>query len=147
IGLLTKYGYPAEVHEVTTDDGYILSLHACPTRRVAPAGGQAEARGVPAARPALLSADWSSWGPGAGFAYILADAGYDVWMGNARGNTYSRRHIKYKPGGLFNRKFWNFDWHEVGLYDLPASIDYVLEQTGEEKLFYAGHSMGTTAFW
>ncbi|KAK7863074.1 hypothetical protein R5R35_010998 [Gryllus longicercus] len=68
-------------------------------------------------------------------------------MGNARGNTYSRRHIKYKPNGLFNSKFWNFDWHEVGLYDLPASIDYVLEQTGEEKLFYAGHSMGTTAFW
>ncbi|GLG93106.1 Lipase [Gryllus bimaculatus] len=148
IGLLTKYGYPAEVHEVTTDDGYILSLHRVP---YSPASPLQEGKQKPVVflQHGLLcsSADWVVMGPGAGFAYILADAGYDVWMGNARGNTYSRRHIKYKPGGLFNSKFWNFDWHEVGLYDLPASIDYVLEQTGEEKLFYAGHSMGTTAFW
>ena len=31
-------------------------------------------------------------------------------------------------------------------YDLPAMIEYVLETTGEQELFYAGHSMGTTAF-
>ncbi|KAK7863075.1 hypothetical protein R5R35_010999 [Gryllus longicercus] len=148
IGLLTKYGYPAEVHEVTTDDGYILSLHRVPYSPVSPLQ-EGKQKPVVFLQHGLLcsSADWVVMGPGAGFVYILADAGYDVWMGNARGNTYSRRHIKYKPNGLFNSKFWNFDWHEVGLYDLPASIDYVLEQTGEEKLFYAGHSMGTTAFW
>ena len=31
-------------------------------------------------------------------------------------------------------------------YDLPAMIEKVLELTGETELFYAGHSMGTTAF-
>ncbi len=80
-------------------------------------------------------------------AYVLADAGYDVWMGNARGNKYSRRHTSLSPDGLFNSKFWNFDWHEMGIYDMPASIDYVLETTGVETLFYIGHSMGTTLFW
>ena len=31
-------------------------------------------------------------------------------------------------------------------YDLPAMINKVLEITGQEKLFYVGHSMGTTTF-
>jgi pimeloyl-ACP methyl ester carboxylesterase len=35
----------------------------------------------------------------------------------------------------------------MGIYDLPAVIDYVLEQTGQGKLYYVGHSMGTTMFF
>lgn len=35
----------------------------------------------------------------------------------------------------------------MGIYDLPAEIDFVLEQTGETQLIYMGHSMGTTMFW
>lgn len=35
----------------------------------------------------------------------------------------------------------------MGIYDLPAVIDYVLGQTGEDNLYYIGHSMGTTMFY
>ena len=31
-------------------------------------------------------------------------------------------------------------------YDIPSMVEKVLEVTGEEEIFYAGHSMGTTAF-
>jgi lysosomal acid lipase/cholesteryl ester hydrolase len=30
----------------------------------------------------------------------------------------------------------------MGYYDLPALINYILEVTGNESLFYIGHSMG-----
>lgn len=78
-------------------------------------------------------------------AYVLADKGYDVWMGNTRGNKYSRSHKYLDPDN--DNDFWDYSWHQMGLYDLPEMIDYVLEYTGEESMFYIGHSQGTTDFY
>lgn len=38
-------------------------------------------------------------------------------------------------------------WHEIGTRDLPAMIDFIVETTGQEKMFYLGHSQGTTSFF
>ncbi|KAG0704765.1 Lipase 3 [Chionoecetes opilio] len=38
-------------------------------------------------------------------------------------------------------------WHEMGIYDLPAVTDHVLNATGASQLHYLGFSMGTTVFW
>jgi pimeloyl-ACP methyl ester carboxylesterase len=32
----------------------------------------------------------------------------------------------------------------MGVHDLPAEIDWILNVTGHKKLYYIGHSMGTT---
>lgn len=32
--MITKYGYPVEVHEVKTDDGYLLTVHRIPTGKL-----------------------------------------------------------------------------------------------------------------
>jgi hypothetical protein len=39
-------------------------------------------------------------------AKVLADKGYDVWMGNTRGNYFSRTHSKYEP---YEADFWKFN--------------------------------------
>lgn len=39
-----------------------------------------------------------------------------------------------------------FSWHEIGMVDIPTKIDYILQQTGQKKIHYAGHSQGSTAF-
>lgn len=76
-------------------------------------------------------------------AYVLADAGYDVWLPNSRGNYYSRKHISKNPD-IPSSDFWNFSWYELAVHDLPAVIDYVLKQTNNKKLYFVGYSQGTS---
>ena len=76
---------------------------------------------------------------------VIAFLGYDVWMGNTRGNTYSKNHTTLDTCSSCP-EFWNFGWHESGMYDLAAAIDYILAITKQESLYYIGHSMGTTEY-
>ncbi|XP_017844959.2 lipase 1 [Drosophila busckii] len=135
--LLTKYNYPGAEYAVTTEDNYKLHMQRIPRH---------------GASPVLLmhgledSADtWLLMGPHSALGYYLYDAGYDVWMGNARGNRYSRGHTQLNPS--VDRAYWNFSFHEIGYYDLAAKIDFVLQQTGKSKLSYVGHSQGTTSIF
>ncbi|XP_026482358.1 uncharacterized protein LOC113389552 [Ctenocephalides felis] len=137
--IIEKHGYPAEIHYVQTSDGYILELHRVPHAKERP---NSVTKGVAFLQHGLL-------GSSAGFVvtgdkslgFYLSELGYDVWLGNSRGNTYSKKHISLSPA---QGAFWQFSWNEVGNFDLPAMIDYVLNATGEEKLHLIGHSQGCT---
>lgn len=76
-------------------------------------------------------------------ALLLHDQGYDVWLGNARGNTYSRTHSTLNSD---SRSFWQFSWHEIGLYDLPTIVSHINRTTEAKQIDYIGHSQGVTTF-
>ncbi|KAE8750202.1 hypothetical protein FOCC_FOCC003010 [Frankliniella occidentalis] len=141
VELCAQRGFQCERHLVHTADGYVLALIHVVGRRGAPRAG-----GLPPVlvqHGMLMSSDAYLLRKDDGnLPLFLSDAGYDVWVGNYRGNAVSPHvHAKMTPD-MF--EFWNFSWHEMGLHDLPAMIDHVLERTGAPDLFYIGHSMGST---
>ncbi|XVE72466.1 hypothetical protein DITRI_Ditri11bG0041300 [Diplodiscus trichospermus] len=131
-------GYDCEEHTVTTQDGYILSLQRIPVGR---------SGGTPGNRPPVLlqhglfmdGITWLLLPPEQSLAFALADNGYDVWLANSRGTKYSKGHTSLSPN---DPAYWNWSWDELVAYDLPATFQYVHDQTGQ-KLLYVGHSLGT----
>ncbi|KAK7276492.1 hypothetical protein RIF29_17632 [Crotalaria pallida] len=82
---------------------------------------------------------WLLLPPEQSLAFLLADNGFDVWIANTRGTKYSRQHTSLP---INSSDYWNWSWDELVAYDLPATFQYVQDQTGQ-KLHYVGHSQGT----
>lgn len=67
----------------------------------------------------------------------MVRAGYDVWFGNSRGNKYNMEHETLTSK---DKAFWDFDFEQMGTLDVPATIDYITELTGQPKVGYIAHS-------
>jgi len=141
--IIDRWNYPAEEHKATTDDGYILTM-----QRITGPRWSKEKKEEKGEKPVLFlmhgllasAFDWIGNLPEQSFAFLAADAGFDVWLGNARGNTYSRSHTTLTPK---KSAFWEFTFDEIAAQDVPTMVDYVLQLTKKQQLYYAGHSQGT----
>jgi lysosomal acid lipase/cholesteryl ester hydrolase len=127
--LAEYWGYRTETHYVDTLDGFTLQLV-----RVLPSSSSSSS-GLPVVLQHGLLDAASTWVinlPDESLALILASKGYDVWMPNSRGNTYS------PP------KHWQFSFDDMAQYDLPATVHYITTHTNYSHVNYIGHSQGTT---
>ncbi|XP_055590287.1 lipase 3-like [Uranotaenia lowii] len=130
-----RHGLPVKLHKIVTDDGYILTAVRIPN---------------PGKPPVLImhglfgcSADYLALGMNFSLAALAYRNGFDVWLGNNRGNTFSRDHVSMSSN---LKQFWQFSFHEMGVFDLPAMIDFISRVTQHPKVHYIGHSQGTTQF-
>ncbi|KAF2899214.1 hypothetical protein ILUMI_06960 [Ignelater luminosus] len=139
--IIKRYDYPLQTYQVTTNDGYILTVFRIPyvqnflKRSIGPPVFLQH--GIAQSSMVFVNIGRRS------LAFTLADNGYDVWLGNFRGSVYSNKH-KYLNGD--NKTYWNFTFHENGVYDLPAQLNVVTKVTNQ-KIIYIGYSMGSTAYF
>ncbi|EGG23596.1 hypothetical protein DFA_05730 [Cavenderia fasciculata] len=144
--LIEARGYPVEQHVAVTPDGYILSIQRIPAGRYQPNPNPNRSNGKPAV---LLQHGVEDIGVSwvnqenvyQSLGFILADAGFDVWINNVRGTYLSNTNIYYTSDQV---EYWQFSFDEMAEYDLPTAMNYVLRVTGNSKISYVGHSQGTT---
>ena len=60
-------------------------------------------------------------------AFTLTDEGYDVWLGNVRGNYMSRQHTTLDNT---SDEYWDFTIEEIAEIDIPTFIQYIKQITG-----------------
>lgn len=140
--LIANHNFKTETHTVVTKDGYMLTLHRIlKTTEDLP---RIEKNIVLLHHGLWGSAmDWITLGPQKSLPYLLVDAGYDVWLANARGNKYSNGHVSKSSD---SSEYWNFSWHEIGLFDISSVIEYLIETSeGKSEIIVIAYSMGATA--
>jgi len=141
--IIQARGYPVEDHYVLTPDGFLLSIQRITGKRYTP-GSPTVQKPVVILQHGLLDNSFT-WVANQVveecLGFILADEGYDVWLPNVRGNTYSSTNIHYKPS---DDAFWAWSFDEMAHIDLPSYLNYILGVTKQPTLAYVGHSQGTT---
>lgn len=148
VDLCAMFGYTAEEHVVRTEDGYLLGLHRLAWRkgeedtRVNRGPNSIKKRVVYLHHGLLMNSEvWVCLTDKQRcLPFVLVERGFDVWLGNNRGNKYSKKSIRHSPT---SPEFWNFSIDQFALHDIPNSISYILEITGQPSLSYIGFSQGT----
>jgi len=144
--IIRDKGYPCEEHNIVTQDGFILLAQRIPHGKK---GSFVEMQNAPKKVVFLQPGLFCTTGVFVlnyidNLAYVLADAGFDVWLVNSR-NVPFPRHTSIPPS---DKRVWEWTYDELAQYDVPAAVDYILSVTKVAKISaFIGHSQGGTIGW
>ena len=133
--IVKEQGYVLETYELPTNDDYMLVLH-----RIRGKSGE----NPPIQYPVFLqhgllcsSADFLLEDC---MAYEFANSGRDVWLGNFRGNIFSRRYPSRKQSvveqRVNNKNFWHFSFDEHGKNTLKVSNEQSAKNFVNRTIFF-----------
>ncbi|XP_026806196.1 gastric triacylglycerol lipase-like [Rhopalosiphum maidis] len=135
-------GYPLKMYEYQTEDHFMLGMERIPYSKY---GNKTIGKPV-----ILLSGMFATSivyvSHNKSLGYLLSDAGFDVWLFNYRVTGMSKK-IKDPRTGIVPKLSslnWDYSFHELAIYDLPAAIDLVISVTGYSKVDVGGVSLGGT---
>ncbi len=74
--------------------------------------------------------------PGSNLAQYLSQSGFDVWLPELRGDRSSRAPDRR----TWRRGQWTLE--DMVDHDIPAVLDHVLAESGAERVWWIGHSLG-----
>ena len=140
---IIESGYNFEEHKIRTEDGYILTAWRIP-KKINDTNNKKR-------NPIILqhglidsSYTWLILEKEFSLPFYLVDNNYDVWLTNTRGNAVCFEHEnkdEYDSHDAYS-KYWDFSFHEMAIYDLPANVNYIKLITGFNKVNYISHSQG-----
>ncbi|EPS65045.1 hypothetical protein M569_09735, partial [Genlisea aurea] len=136
-GVVEPSGLSCSQHTIQTEDGFHLGVqnvsspYHIPQGRVSP---------VLLIHGLFTGGDcWFLDSQEQSLGFILANRGFEVWVGNVRGTRWSQGHTSLS---VKDKKFWDWSWQELALYDLAAMIRFIHNVTNS-KVLLVGHSQGT----
>ncbi|KAI5056171.1 hypothetical protein GOP47_0029692 [Adiantum capillus-veneris] len=84
---------------------------------------------------------WLLNSPEQSLGFILADAGYDVWIGNFRTTSFCHGHVVYTPR---QKEYWDWSLDELAEKDLVTMVGLAYN-TVNTRLHFIGFSQGSQA--
>lgn len=137
--LSAELGINVEHHLVRTEDDYLLGLQRLRLKNINASiqtkGTILIIHGSFQDSESFLCSGTSSLGS------LLCHEGYDVWLGNNRGTKYSFFHETFNSD---TSTFWDFCVDDMGIFDFPSMLKYVLKASNQSKIKIIGYSQGAS---
>ncbi|XP_045468983.1 lysosomal acid lipase/cholesteryl ester hydrolase-like [Harmonia axyridis] len=133
--IVLQRNHTLETYYSVTEDGFFLR-----TFRLLPKG---KPKGVIFLEHSFIanSEIWIDIGDQS-LGFYLLNEGYEIWLGNMRGSKYSNTHEKYTTSDF---EFWDWSFHEQGVYDISSQLDVVKKITNRSDIIFISYSMGGTS--